>query len=118
SHLVADGVAMFNLTRMTSTLYQDESAWPKIAERLGEDPYDLVGSGVSQPRPGELDAFREMLAGVTRITHEHLDPSRLDGGGLTGTQEQRYLPPDLVPLLRDGSLVATYGRYPVLVAAY
>ncbi len=118
SHLVSDATGLANLLRMLSALLLDDGAWPAMLPQLQDDPGSLVGAAPAVASPNALEAYRGLLLGVSRVTHQHLDVPRRDGAGLLGQHVHRLLPPDLAGPVREGELVKRYGTFPVVVAAY
>jgi amino acid adenylation domain-containing protein len=114
SHLVSDAITMFNFAELISAVYTGK-------ELNRHQRASLVGA----PAPARVTdptraagAFRDMLAGVTRLTHEQLTFPREPGGVLPGRRHEWRLDAGLTAALRASPLVETHGAFTVFAAAH
>ena len=115
SHLVSDAITMFNIAEMASKLYTDPPLTPDYLAGLEYIPVNTLDPGRAK---AATDAYRELLRGVTRLTHEQLAAPRQPDGALPGVTRQVWLPDDLDVALRASALVRESSAYTVFLAAY
>ena len=116
SHLISDAITLFNLVDLVSELYAGHELSGPLRAALVDEP-EPEPDRVRDAAPG-VAAFRELLAGVTRLTHEQLSTPRMAGGVLPGRRHEWPLDTSLAAELRRSPLVAAHGAFTVFVAAH
>lgn len=114
SHLVSDAITMYNFAELVSDLYAGN-------QLNRHQQAALVGGACPAhvPDPARaVSAFRDMLAGVTRLTHEQLTFPRGRGGVLPGPRHEWRLDAELAAAVRSSPIVETYGAFTVFAAAH
>ncbi|WP_158575931.1 non-ribosomal peptide synthetase [Streptomyces corynorhini] len=115
SHLVSDAITMFNIAEMASRLYQGHGLSPEHLAGLRHQPVNTMSP---HRTAAAVSAYRQLLSGVSRLSHEELAQKRRADGGLPGVVRQVPLPPDLDTALRTSELTLRSGAYTVFLAAH
>ncbi|MET9800381.1 amino acid adenylation domain-containing protein [Streptomyces sp. NPDC006368] len=115
SHLVSDAITMFNIAEMASQLYQGRQLDPEYLAGLRHQPMNTMSP---HRTAAAVSAYRKLLSGVSRLSHEELTEKRRADGALPGVVRQIPLPPDLDTALRASELTVQAGAYTVFLAAH
>ncbi|MEU5345296.1 amino acid adenylation domain-containing protein [Streptomyces sp. NPDC020766] len=115
THLVSDAITMFNIAEIASQLYQDQRLSPDYLAGLRYQPVNTMSP---HRTAAAVSAYRKLLSGVSRLSHEGLSEKRRADGALPGVVRQVALPPDLDAALRSSDLAIQSGAYTVFLAAH
>ncbi|WP_030750732.1 non-ribosomal peptide synthetase [Streptomyces sp. NRRL F-5135] len=115
THLVSDAITMFNIAEMASQLYRDQRLSPDYLAGLRYQPVNTMSP---HRTAAAVSAYRELLSGVSRLSHDELSEKRRADGALPGVVRQIALPPDLDAALRSSELTVQSGAYTFFLAAH